>query len=169
MKIKKQYELKDTVWVHIGSNKLTKGKIVDYFDLEHAGYSKDTEFYVVEIQTGIDPILEIRTWEQISQDANGPIGAYRELKELDFATKKFLGKVGIELPVVTEEEKNEFPPVMDLDKDPYDPTPEEINAAIERAERAKNDMYRGTGNIAEKPKKRNFPPRGRKPKSTRPA
>jgi len=47
--------MNDTVWIHIGGPKLTKGKVIDIFDLEHAGYRKDMEFYIVEIQTGIDP------------------------------------------------------------------------------------------------------------------
>jgi hypothetical protein len=166
MKIKKQYELKDQVWIHLSSGKLTKGRVVDFFDLAHVGYPKETEFYTIEIQTSIDPILEIRTWEQISQDANGPIGCYRMLREeINIPTTRFLSKVGVVLPAgepTTNMAANE-----DLHyADPLDPTPEEVNAAIERAEQANRDMYRGTVN-SDKPKKRNFPPRGKNARKPR--
>lgn len=121
--------MNDDAWIHLGGHKLSKGKVIDIFDLEHAGYNKDTEFYIIEVPTGIDPLLEVRTWEQMSQDSKGPIGAYRLLKD-EIESKKALGKVGISLPITHEE------------ADPLDPSPEEINAAIERAERAKQDMYR---------------------------
>jgi hypothetical protein len=129
MKIKKQYEINDKAWIHLGGPRLSEGKVIDIFDLEHAGYSKDQEFYIIELQTGIDPILEVRSWEQMSQDAKGPIGAYRRLRD-EIETKKALGKVGIQLPIEVDT------------SDPLDPTPEEIHAAIERAELAKKDMYR---------------------------
>jgi len=164
MKIKKQYEMNDEAWIHLGDGKLSKGKIVDIFDLEHAGYSKDIEFYIVEIPTEIDPLLEVRTWGQISQDAKGPIGAYRSIKQ-DIATKKFLGKVGIKVPMeatpevkqsaptpklkeTTEELSAEFSEVLDI----YDPTPEEVNAAIERSMRQNKEMYR-VATLSEKPKR----------------
>lgn len=142
MTIKKQYELNDDAWIHIGDSRLSKGKVIDIFDLEHAGYSKDMEFYIVAIPTEIENLLEVRTWEQMSQDARGPIGAYRSIKQ-DFATKKFLGKVGIAVPTETKKEvvKEEVVATFGDDLDIYDPTPEEVNAAIERAERQRNDMY----------------------------
>lgn len=149
MKTKKEYNLKDTAWIHLGNGKLHKGVIVDIFDLEHAGYPVETEFYIVSIPTEIEPLLEVRTWEQMSQDANGPIGCYRSLNEVNFAEKRFLGKVGITLPESAAKPVEEF-------EDVYDPSPEEVNAAIERAERAKKEMYSGT---VEKPKKRTYPPR----------
>lgn len=150
--IKKQYELNDIVWIHIGDSKLSKGKVIDIFDLEHAGYSKDTEFYIVAIPTEIEDLLEVRTWEQMSQDSKGPIGAYRTMRQ-EFATKKFLGKVGIKVPaepaVVKEEVVvGEFGDGLDI----YDPTPEEVNAAIERAERQRHEMYNRV-TPAEKPKR----------------
>lgn len=151
MKIKKQYEMNDVVWIHIGDGKLHKGKVVDIFDLEHAGYSKDMEFYIVEIQTSIEPLLEVRTWENISQDQKGPIGAYRELK--DFGTKRFLGKMGIELPTAKTEVLET--PVVEHDEDPSDPTPEQVNAAIARAEQAQKAMYQSPISSQEK-KKRNY-------------
>ncbi len=146
MKIKKQYEMNDPAWIHLGNGKLTKGKVIDIFDLSHAGYDKDIEFYIVEVPTEIDPLLEVRTWENMSQDAKGPIGTYRTIREQSYSTKKFLGKVGIELPVNDVEEMLE----VNEETDPLDPTPEEVNAAIERAEKAKQMMYHSP---VEKPKR----------------
>ena len=160
MKTTKEYNLKDTVWIHLGNGKLHKGKIVDIFDLAHAGYPKETEFYIVEVQTEIEPLLEVRTWEQISQDEKGPIGCYRSMKEVNFAEKKLLGKVGIELPISMSIPS----PVVDDFDEVYDPTPEEVNAAIERAERAKKEMYSGS---IEKPKRRNFS-KSKSPRKPRP-
>jgi len=160
MKIKKQYELNEDAWIHLGNGKLSKGKVIDIFDLEHAGYDKETEFYIIEIPTEIDPLLEVRTWSQISQDAKGPIGAYRSIRQ-NFATKKYLGKVGIdvpmeeqpviktvEIPVKIEEVAPEFSEVSDV----YDPTPEEVNAAIERSLKQNKEMYR-VATLSEKPKR----------------
>ena len=154
--------MNDDAWIHLGGHKLSKGKIIDIFDLEHAGYSKDMEFYIVEIPTEIDPLLEVRTWEQISQDAKGPIGAYRSIKQ-EIETKKFLGKVGISIPSETkteikitaptpkptvEEISAEFNEVLDI----YDPTPEEVNAAIERSMRQNKEMFK-MNPLSEKPKR----------------
>jgi len=151
MKIKKQYEMKDEAWIHLGDGKLHKGNVIDFFDLEHAGYPKEREFYLIEIPTEIDPLLEVRTWEQISQDAKGPIGAYRDMKQ-HTPTKKHLGKVGIVVPP----EVKHVATTTDIQStdtlDVYDPTPDEINAAVERAERQKKDMYT-IGAMPEKPKR----------------
>jgi len=162
MKIKKQYELNDEAWIHLGEGKLFKGKIVDIFDLVHAGYSKDIEFYIVEVPTEIDPLLEVRTWDTISQDAKGPIGAYRVIRQ-DIATKRFLGKAGIKMPIEFKDEKKEpiaqpKPPVEEITTeisealDIYDPTPEEVNAALERSMRQSKEMFRVT-TLSEKPKR----------------
>lgn len=162
MKTKKEYNLEDAAWIHLGNGKLHKGVIVDIFDLAHAGWSKDIEFYIVQVPTEIEPLLEVRTWEQISQDAKGPIGCYRTMNEVNHAETRFLGKVGITLPEAAVNHTQEF-------EDVYDPTPEEVNAAIERAELAKKEMYT-SGAVAPKPKRRNFPPKGkpnaRKPRPT---
>lgn len=158
MEIKKQYEINEDAWIHLGNGKLHKGRVVDYFDLRHAGYPKDTEFYVIEIPTEIEPLLEVRTWEQISQDQKGPIGAYRQLKVgTHFATVKSLGKVGISMPtaqpteIQIDVEKSEDSVENDEFSDIYDPTPEEVNAALERALGSRQPTY-NTATIKEKRK-----------------
>jgi hypothetical protein len=66
-----KYNLKDKVWIHIGEPKLTEGRVVEIIDLEHLneGHKKDDELYIIEIDTGIDDVYEVRTFEQISPDA----------------------------------------------------------------------------------------------------
>ena len=153
MEIKKQYEINEDAWIHLGNGKLHKGRVVDYFDLRHAGYPKDLEFYVIEIPTEIEPLLEVRTWEQISQDQKGPIGAYRKLKDgTHFATVKSLGKVGISMPNVETTSVAEY--LFDDFSEASDPTPEQINAALDNAIKARQDTF--TSAIIKQPKKRNY-------------
>lgn len=81
MTVKKIYDLGDTVWIYGVSrdrNKPTKGTVVRIFGLEDWGYPEDQDFYVISIPTGITPLLEVRTWEEISQDERGPVGAFRQ-------------------------------------------------------------------------------------------
>lgn len=151
--MKKEYNLRDKVWIHVGEKNLVEGRVVEIIDLEHLneGHSKDNELYIIEIDTSIDPIYEVRTWEQISPDAKGPIQLFRQASVR--SEKRLLAKIGVELPVDDEW----------LDEN--DPTPEQINAAIDAAEKAKKDAF----TLAEaRPKKRTYPPRNksgaRKPK-----
>jgi len=101
--MKKEYNLKDVVWIHIGEPKLVKGRIVEILDLDHLneGYDPDQEYYVIEIQTGIDPIYEVRTFGLISPDANGPINAFR--REGLVGANRFLKKIGMPVPQGVEE------------------------------------------------------------------
>lgn len=99
--MKKEYKIKDTVWIHIGERKLTKGRVVDIFDLSHLneGYQPDREFYVIEIETGIDNIFEVRDYDQISPDATGPINLFKKIKTELTEANRYLKKVGIKVPV----------------------------------------------------------------------
>ena len=119
--MKKEYNIKDTVWIHIGERTLTQGRIVDIFDLEHLeeGHSPENELYVVEVKTGIDDSYEVRSYEQLSPDANGPIGLFRggEHKEAN----RLMKKIGMPLPEGAME---------------YEPTPDEIHAALQRSQDA---------------------------------
>jgi hypothetical protein len=151
MDIRKQYEINDDVWIHLGNGKLHKGKVVEYFDLGHVGRSRDIEYYVIEIDNEIEPLLEVRTWEQISQDAKGPIGAYRNLKD-DYVTFKKLGKLGIEMPNVGTTSVAEY--LFDDFSEASDPTPDQINAALDNAIKARQDTF--TSAIIKQPKKRNY-------------
>ena len=143
---KQQYNIKDTVWIHIGEPTLVKGRVVEIIDLEHLGegHNPDREFYIVEIKTGIDDIYEVRDWGQISSTAQGPINAFNNL-----ATKnadRFLKKVGIKLPGAT---------ATDIDTESDDPTADQIHAAIERSEKSSRHQPMVIAAPA-KPKRRNF-------------
>ncbi len=118
MTIKKDYAIGDTVWIHgVGKEKkLTKGTVVKTCNINYWGDSSTT-YYIVAIPTHIDPLLEIRTWETISEDSTGPIGGFRNFDDLD-ATNKLLGRSGYLYDSVTEED---------------DPSDEQIQAAINKS------------------------------------
>jgi hypothetical protein len=148
MEIKKQYEINDDVWIHIGTGKLHKGKIVEYFDLGHIGRDRSTEYYVIEIPTSIEPLLEVRTWQEMSQDQKGPLACYRNMEDSAETFKK-MGKLGIQMPVVD----NSLSELLD-DLEPDDPTPEQVNAALERAVKSRQEVF--TTATLKQPKKRTY-------------
>ena len=117
--MKKEYNIKDTVWIHIGERTLAQGRIVEIFDLDHLeeGYSTDNELYVIELKTGIENVYEVRSYEQISPDADGPISMFRSGEHKD--TNRMLKKLGMPLPEGAME---------------YEPTPDEIHAALQRSQ-----------------------------------
>jgi hypothetical protein len=142
--MKTQYNIKEPVWIHMGERNLVPGRVVEIIDLDHLNekHSPDLELYVIEIKTGIDDIYEVRTFEQISSDAKGPINLFRKHKNEIATAKRYLKKVGIVVPV--DEPTHLADIVNEINEElaghPDDPTPEEIHAAIDRAtELAKHD------------------------------
>jgi len=128
MKVKKEYNIGDAVWVYgIArlNNKLIRGEVIHSFTLEHAGYN-DEPHYVIAIPNEIEPLLEIRTWHNISQDSRGPVGSFRNeiSKENMDAVDKKLSQLGLNL-----DDDNHY------DDEP-DPTPEQIHAALENSKKA---------------------------------
>jgi len=125
MTIKKTYAVGDTVWIYgvsRNSRKLTKGTIVHEFSLDG---NADAQ-YVVSVPSSIEPLLEVRDWNTISQDARGPVGSLREMvavSEMDAANKK-MAQAGYEYDQEYE------PPEVD------EPSPDEIHAALERDQKA---------------------------------
>jgi hypothetical protein len=121
--MKKEYNIKDTVWIHIGERKLTEGRVVEIIDLEHLdeGHDPSNELYIIELKTGIDDIYEVRTFEQISPDAQGPITLFRKHKDELVQGNRLLKKIGMPLPDSVAI---------------YEPTPDEIHAAMERSQQA---------------------------------
>jgi hypothetical protein len=99
MTIKTEYDIKDRVWIHLGEQTLVEGRVVEIIDLDHLneGHSRDHELYVIEIPTPIEPVYEVRTYDQISPDPNGPIMIYRHLEGVT-ASNRLLKKVGVKLP-----------------------------------------------------------------------
>jgi hypothetical protein len=100
--MKKEYAIKDHVWIHNGERDLVKGRVVEVIDLTHLneGHSKDEELYVIEIETGIDNIYEVRPYDLISPDATGPIQLFR-IPESRRANRLFK-KMGMDAPVGEE-------------------------------------------------------------------
>lgn len=101
------YNIKDKVWIHLGSPKLVEGRVVDVINLEHLNenYSKDHELYVIEIKTSIENIYEVRTFDQISSNSKGPIFLYKELEQDLTEMNRLLKRVGMTLPVNSTSEK----------------------------------------------------------------
>ena len=79
--MKKEYNIKDKVWIHLGEPKLVEGRVVEIIDLAHLkeGHNPDRELYIIELKTGIDNVYEVRDFDQISPDAKGPINLFRKL------------------------------------------------------------------------------------------
>lgn len=100
--MKTEYNIKDIVWIHMGERKLTKGRVVEIIDLEHLNekHDPDYELYIIEVQTGIDPVYEVRDFGQISPDAQGPIALFR--RDGLTGANRFLRKVGLPLPQFEE-------------------------------------------------------------------
>lgn len=118
---KKEYVVNDTVWIagiDMKTNILVPGRIIKIFNIDLESYNPNTAYYVIEIPNSIDPLLEIRTWETISQDKHGPVGAVREAASSPIVEKKVLSKVGM---------------YFDDNNVDYEPSEEEILAAIEKS------------------------------------
>jgi len=143
MTTKKSYKVGDPVWIY-GINrsnvKPTQGKVIKVVDLSDSGYSTG-DHYVIEIPTHIEPLLEIRTWHNISQDKKGPVGSFRELGNVE-STIKFAGTVGFA-----------FDDNPELDTDDDEISAEQIHAALEQS---RKDVIHPPLNLKEKPKRRYF-------------
>jgi hypothetical protein len=113
MSAKTHYEPGEAVWIYGISRsnvKPTKGTIIHSFTLEHAGYNNDVQ-YVVSVPNEIEPLLEVRTWHNISQDSHGPVGAFRSVvtrQNIDAVDKK-LAQIGL---VLDEEIFSDAPAIM---------------------------------------------------------
>lgn len=146
--MKKEYNIKDRVWIHLGEPTMVEGRVVEIFDLRHIeGYPTDREFYVIEIQTGIDNIFEVRDFDQISPDAKGPINAYRNLDTT--GATRYLKKIGIKLPASAT--AREY--IID---DADEPTADQIHAAIEKSQKDNSHAPLIIKEAKPKPKRRPF-------------
>lgn len=158
--MKKEYNLKDKVWIHLGERTLTEGRVVEIIDLEHLGegHKKDDELYIIEIKTGIDDVYEVRNFDQISPDVKGPINLFRNKQSRDDAVKgnRFMKKIGVQVPATGD-------PLIELAEeiaiDLAEPTPEQIHAAMERSQQA--TQHAPISAPVKKPKRR-YPPRKKK-------
>jgi hypothetical protein len=136
--MKTEYNIKDQVWIHLGEQSLVQGRVVEIITLDHLNenHIKGHELYVIELKTGIDDIYEVRNFDQISPDAKGPIMCYRNM-DMKLAGR-YLKKIGITIPANAHVSNTDNP--IDFPTED-EPTPEQIHAAIERAEQAKNQPF----------------------------
>jgi hypothetical protein len=114
--VKKEYKIGDNAWVYgvttgPGYNRPCEGQVIH--SLEIPGHSE--LHYIVEIQNGIEPLLEVRTWGTMSQDAKGPVGSLREVLMNRHAEQKMLLRTGMRLPDV--ELNPEFVDEQESDQD----------------------------------------------------
>jgi hypothetical protein len=118
---KKSYNINDIAWIagiNSKSNRLVSGRVIKIFTIEIDNYDPTIQYYVIEVPTSIEPLLEIRTWETMSQDKHGPVGCIRDVSEDPVVDKKCLKKLGM---------------FYDDDEVDYEPSEEEILAAIEKS------------------------------------
>jgi hypothetical protein len=152
MTVKKKYNVGDTVWIYGVSRtnvKSTQGTVVKAFTIE--GYNE--LHYVVAIPTEIEPLLEIRTWQTISQTADGHVGSLREAFEDPDAAHKMLARTGMAIISIDEVGDGHDGMGSFADEDD-DISPEAIHAALEKSQQ---DSSHGPLNLkSDKPKRRNF-------------
>ncbi len=130
MNVKKSYKVGDTVWIYgIGRSnvKTTQGKVIKVIDLSDAGHTAGPH-YVIEVPTHIEPLLEIRTWQNISQDERGPVGSFRELGNVE-STIKFVSTTGFAF-----DDNPTLDPSYLSEEDEDNVSPEQIHAAIEKSQ-----------------------------------
>jgi hypothetical protein len=156
MTVKKKYNIGDTVWVYgITNGRSTEGKIVQWFKVPVEGWDNNTVHYVVAIPTEIEYLLEVRTWETISQTKDGHVGSLREAFEDPDAARRMLARTGVKF--ISDAD-------ADYDGDGHDGMgsfaneddidPDLIHAAMERAQK---DVSHTPLMIKDaKPKRRNF-------------
>jgi len=125
MTIRQKYNIGETVWIYgiyVRNDVPVAGQIIHRFNLNFENFDSAVEHYVIAVDSHIEPLIEVRTWETISQDEHGPVGGLRGLA--DTADRKVLAKTGFDL--------GDF--YMEADEDLDDPTPEQIYAAMERSQ-----------------------------------
>ena len=153
MTVKKKYNVGDTVWIYGVSRTnitSTQGTVVKSFNIE--GYND--MHYVVSIPTEIEPLLEIRTWQTISQTKDGHVGSLRESFEDPDAAHKMLARTGMAIISVDEEFTGDGNDSMGSFSEEDDVSAEAIHAALEKS---KQDVTHSPLNLKDtNPKRRYF-------------
>ena len=135
MTVKTKYNIDDTVWIYgITNGKSTEGKIVQWFNVNYKDWDQDIVYYVVAIPTEIEYLLEVRTWETISQSKDGRVGSLREAFENPDAAHKMLSRTGM-IIISTEESKDNNHISIDNLSDEDDISSDAIHAALEKSQK----------------------------------
>jgi len=127
MTIRQKYNIGETVWIYgiyVRNDVPVAGRIIHRFHLNFENFDPAVEHYVIAVDSHIEPLIEVRTWETISQDEQGPVGGLRGLE--DTADRKVLAKTGFDLGGSYTYAEN--------DEESDEPTPEQIHAAMERSQ-----------------------------------
>lgn len=145
MIVKKTYNIGDDVWIFgiTSENKITQGRVVATIDLSDKGYGEDI-FYIIDVPSHIEPLLEIRTWHTISQDENGPVGSFRNLGGISSSDNKKMRQAG-------------YIYSQDSHYDNDDPSPDQIRAALEKS--ADGLIHKPLHIKETKPKRKYYPKR----------
>lgn len=71
--MKKSYEVGDDAWIYLGVHrgKTTKSKVVHKFKLDYG-----PEYYVCEVPTSVDPLLQVRAWHSMADSEGSRIGLW---------------------------------------------------------------------------------------------
>jgi len=131
MNVKKKYAVGDVVWIYgvrRANDNSTQGTVVKSFNIE--GYND--MHYVVSIPTEIEPLLEIRTWQTISQTKDGHVGSLREAFENPDAAHRMLARTGMTI-ISTDDEFDRFEEHLSEEDDI---SPDDIHAAMERSQQS---------------------------------
>ena len=150
MIVKKKYNVGDTVWIYgISRNniKSTQGTVIKKFTIDYGSYNNEP-YYLIEVPTEIEPLLEVRTWHTISQTKDGNVGGLRDAFSNSDAAHKMLLRTGMVIISsddeeftgdghdgmgTTQEEFDRFEEHM-LEEDEV--SPDAIHAAMERSQQS---------------------------------
>ena len=155
MSVKKKYNVGDTVWVYGISRtneKSTQGKVIKVFTIDYGNYNNEP-YYLVEIPTEIEPLLEVRTWHTISQSKDGHVGSIREAISEPDAARKFLSTIGVKFISNDGKYIGDGHDGMGSTLEEDDPSADEIHAALEQSQK---DGEHGPLVTKQAPRKRQY-------------
>ena len=155
MTVKKKYNVGDTVWVYGISRtneKSTQGKVIKVFTIDYGNYNNEP-YYLVEIPTEIEPLLEVRTWHTISQSKDGHVGSIREAISEPDAARKFLSTIGVKFISNDGKYIGDGHDGMGSTLEEDDPSADEIHAALEKSQK---DGEHGPLVTKQAPRKRQY-------------
>jgi hypothetical protein len=154
MTVKKKYNVGDVVWIYgvrRNNDKSTEGTVVKSFNIE--GYND--MHYVVSIPTEIESLLEIRTWQTISQTKDGHVGSLRDAFTNPDAAHRMLARTGMAFVSDAGEDYtgDGHDGMGSFADEDDDISPDAIHAALEKS---KQDSNHSPLNLKENPKRRYF-------------
>ena len=156
MMVKKKYNIGDIVWIYgisKGNTKSTQGTVIKKFTIDYENYNNEP-YYLIEVPTEIEPLLEVRTWHTISQTKDGHVGSIRETFVDPDAARKMLSRIGMDVVSSEEFTGDGHDGMGSLDEFEDGPTADEIHAAMERSQQS--SVLPPLNLKDHKPKKRHF-------------